>query len=77
MNTLEASIKCISIGFALGFLAGTGPNLGPDIWPFVGLLAFSAAVRLLFEFSSQEPGDRRVASPSGSMPAPAIGGKGG
>ena len=60
MNTLGASVKCISISFAAGFLVQTGPNLGPDIWAFAGLLAFTAIVVLLFEFLDVEPVGRNA-----------------
>jgi hypothetical protein len=60
MSILEASIKCISIGFAAGFLVQRSPNLGPDIWPLFGLLAFTAIVVLLFEFLDVEPAGRNA-----------------
>ena len=55
MDVLGASINCISIGFAVGFLAATGPSAGIDLVQLGGLLAFVGAVLLLFEFSSLEP----------------------
>ena len=58
MSVLEASIKCASIGFAVGFLAQSVPNLGSDIWQLAGLLAFTAVVFLIFEFSNLEPDGR-------------------
>ena len=59
MSIVGTSIKWVSLGFAAGFLAKTGPNLGPDVWQFGALLAFSAAILLLFEFSNLEPNERR------------------
>ena len=75
MNVLGASINCISIGFAIGFLARTGPSAGTDFLQLGGLLAFVAVVLILFEFSNLEPvaTDRARPLPSVSTRAVAEG----
>ena len=55
MNVLGASINCISIGFTVGFLIHMAPSAGTDLLQLGGLLAFVAAVLVLFELSNLEP----------------------
>ena len=76
MNVLDAAIKCISIGFVAGFLAGTGPNLGRDILPLAALLAFVAAVLILFESSNLEPVTAEVDRAGPAVSTRAVGERG-
>jgi hypothetical protein len=55
MNVLSAWIKCSSIAFLVGLLTSAGPNLGNQILPLVGAMAFIIALLVLFELTNLEP----------------------
>ena len=69
MTIQEASINCIPIGFCIGFLGRSAPNMGGDLLPLAGLLVFVSIVLLLFEFSNLEPARAEVALPAHSVSA--------
>jgi hypothetical protein len=51
LNIFLGLVTCVSIGFASGFLARCGLNTGDDLLPLGGLMAFVAAIVLLFEIT--------------------------
>jgi hypothetical protein len=55
MNLLSSFIKCVSLGFLGGFLISNGPEVGKDVLPLVGLIAFIAVIFALWELATLEP----------------------
>ena len=54
MNFLAALIKYASIGFLVGFLASTGPDLGNDFLPLAGMMVFIVFILVVFELTNFE-----------------------
>jgi hypothetical protein len=55
MNVLSILIKCITIGFVVGFLSSAGPNLSDNILPLAALLLLISALVVTFELTNLEP----------------------
>ena len=61
MNVLLSLTTTILLGFAVGFVARSGLSIGGELLPLCGLLAFVAAIVLLFEITWVAPPERTKA----------------
>ncbi len=62
MNFLVVLVECISGGFVAGLLVEAGPISSDNLLQFAGLMAFTAAIMILFELTNSERSPRVVAS---------------
>ena len=59
MNVLLSLTTTILLGFAAGFVARSGLSIGGELLPLGGLLAFVAAIVVLFEVTWVAPSSVR------------------
>ena len=60
MNFLVVFVECVSGGFVVGLLVKAGPISSDNLLQFTGLMAFTAAIMILFELTNPESTRRAV-----------------
>ena len=58
LRFLAILIKCMSLGFFVGFVLSTSRDWGAELWALAGLMLFTGGLLVLYELSiSASPSD--------------------